>query len=165
MTLKWLSTILHYISIYLLYDILSGLQNQSQSLEDIWHVVTLGLIQLLCVLLRTQADAQHLYFGRRAALRVRKVLTILVASKALQKQSSRGPSASKLKKGKKDRRSLWIATSEEGGGDALISLTSQAERVSEFVATSYMLFGAPLELAIGCYILVRYVICLNRCHF
>lgn len=152
-----MSVALRYAAIFLLYLVLSALEDRS--VEGLYCVSALATLQLCCVLLKIQADAQHLYFGRRAATRIRQILTASILDAVLKRasplsESPREKRGSRLKRSKRDRRRSLDATgpsqpSPRAGGESVNQLTADSNRISTFVASVHILFGAPLEIIIS----------------
>jgi len=148
------------ITLYLILDTL-----MDQSFESRWRAGVLAALHLLCILAKSQADAIHLYYGRRAATRIRQelissVLNNVVARPVAVPNSQLGKKGSRTRRPKRERTKSWMSTSqirsrskEEHDVD-LNKLQSDSNRVASFVSSLYIMFGAPLEIAIGCAFLV-----------
>lgn len=157
------SIVFKYGSAVTLYLILDALLDQS--FENRWRAGVLAAVQLLCILAKSQADAIHLYYGRRAATRVRQelissILNRIIARPAPVSDPRLEKRGSRMKRTKKDRTTPWMNTPQTRGGAKrehnvdLNTLQSDSNRVVSFVSSLFILFGAPIEIAIGCTFLV-----------
>lgn len=154
-----------YGSAITLYFILDALLDQS--FEGRWHAGVLAVVQLLCVLAKSQADATHLYYGRRAATRIRQelissILNRVVACSVPVPHQRPEKRSSRMRRPKRERTKSWMSTSQARGSTGerdvdLNKLQSDSNRVASFVSSLFILFGAPLEVAIGCTFLVQCV--------
>ncbi|KAG8716744.1 hypothetical protein FRC09_015283 [Ceratobasidium sp. 395] len=114
----------------------------------------LALALCICQLLKSQALLQHLYFGRRASVRIKAELVGSIYEKALRRKDVLG-SVEKKPKGKgKDG-----AEGPGGGGESadagkIVSLiAADAEWVARFVTLGQFIYDAPVSAVIACVLL------------
>jgi hypothetical protein len=161
--INMLSIVFKYGSAITLYLILDALLDQS--FESRWRAGVLAAVQLLCILAKSQADATHLYYGRRAATRIRQelvssILNRVIASSVPVPYPRPEQRGSRMRRPKRERTKSWMSTSQTRGslrGEHDVDmnkLQSDSNRVASFVSSLFILFGAPLEVAIGCTFLV-----------
>ncbi|KAG8678115.1 hypothetical protein FRC08_018062, partial [Ceratobasidium sp. 394] len=101
----------------------------------------LALAACICQLVKSQAALQHLYFGRRASVRIKAELVASIYEKALRRKDVLGSVAQK--KG-------------DEGADAgkIVSLiAADAEWVSRFVTLGTFIYDAPVSAVIACVLL------------
>ncbi|QRW10315.1 ABC transporter [Ceratobasidium sp. AG-Ba] len=101
-----------------------------------------ALAACVCQLLKSQAALQHLYFGRRASVRIKAELVASVYEKALRRKDVLG-SVSKMGQ-------------DNEGADAgkIVSLiAADAEWVARFVTFGQFIYDAPVSAILACVLL------------
>ncbi|KAF7979924.1 hypothetical protein HWV62_40336 [Athelia sp. TMB] len=117
-------------------------------------------------LAKAQADVQHLWFGRRAATRMRSELMAAIYDKALKRRDFSGlvdadkvseakerkKSAKERAQDKKDRKGDAGDDPKAGAntGKIVNLMSGDANRIAQMVSGAYFLYGAPMEIVIAC---------------
>ncbi|KAI6003466.1 P-loop containing nucleoside triphosphate hydrolase protein [Pisolithus orientalis] len=145
------TVLLSYAAPYFLYQILNLIENPTR--ESRSKAYALALVAFVCAVLkarRGEADAQHLFFGRRASVRVSTQLTNAIYDKALKQSgvtmqepaSETGPAVASPNSNHPKR---------GAGGGKIVSLAAiDANKVSAIIASAYLLYGGPLETILAC---------------
>lgn len=184
LSLTLLSSILAYASPYFLKQILSSIEASTSPHPPANAIpkataYLFALFSLVASILKSQADLQHLFYGRRANVRIRAQLIGSIYDKALRTKDMNGvlgaggngsaSSASPDEKKSKKKDSLEIETTQAKKGPApssspaepsasrndasigkIVSLAAvDAMRISQQVAGAYMLYSAPFEIVIA----------------
>ena len=96
-----------------------------------------------CILFQGEADAQHLFFGRRASARVRVQLMDEIYDKALKRRDFSGVvSDSTVKPGDADKSTTPKQNANVGRVVNLMSI--DANKISMIVGSAYLLYGGEL---------------------
>ncbi|KAI0332220.1 multidrug resistance-associated ABC transporter [Cubamyces sp. BRFM 1775] len=110
-------------------------------------------------LLKSQADAQHLWFGRRAATRIRLELMSSIYDKALKRKDFSGVvdkgSGEKGKVTGQSNATTSDSKENAGVGKIVNLMAGDANRVSQFAGAIYYLYGAPFEIIVASIFLYR----------
>lgn len=126
-------------------------------------------------ILKGQADVQHLWYGRRAATRIRSELMAAIYEKSLKRKDFSGstdkgkrseesaPGAANGKSsgnqvkaaGKENKKKPESNTAGADIGKIVNLMSTDANRISGMVSGLYFIYGAPLELAIGSFFLYQ----------
>ncbi|KAG6810439.1 hypothetical protein H0H92_011858 [Tricholoma furcatifolium] len=132
---------LHYADPFFLKRILDIIDTSS-SPESHAQAYIYALFAFLCALCKSQADAQHLRFSRRAATRIRSELMAAIYDKGLKKSCSRTSDREKETKEGTERGS---ASDSKADTDrrTIIDLMADANRISITISTVY---AAPFEI-------------------
>lgn len=88
-TLMYVSVILSYAGPFFLKRILDAIDTDATPEDRAKAYIYAGLA-FVCQLLEAQSDLQHLWFGRRAASRVKSQLTAAIYDKALKRKDFSG---------------------------------------------------------------------------
>ncbi|PWN50944.1 P-loop containing nucleoside triphosphate hydrolase protein [Violaceomyces palustris] len=172
------SSVLAYASPFFLKQILGAIEAQDSAKPESGNTITISLpftvqangpatvsmetaylfaiFAFVCAVLKSQLDLQHLYYGRRASVRVKSMLVSTLYEKALRKKDISGVINQKEgqgAEGKKDDQSAKkgaetdLASADVG---KIVSLMAgDAQRVSLMIASIYMIYAAPIELMIA----------------
>ncbi|SNX81770.1 related to multidrug resistance protein [Melanopsichium pennsylvanicum] len=134
-----------------------------------------AIFALIASLIKTQTDLQHLYYSRRAGVRIKSELTLAIFDKALRRKDISGalqndgptkdvdatpqnadqdrPDASKSAKdaqqSKKAKKKQDDDKSSATVGKVVNLMSTDANSISVTVTTLYMGYSAPLELVIA----------------
>ncbi|CAE6351129.1 unnamed protein product [Rhizoctonia solani] len=116
-----------------------------------------AIAAFICQLIKSQSDLQHLYFSRRASVRVKGELVASVYEKALKRKDVTGAvqkNQEKDTKGKgKGKEAKPEAPQDSSSADVgkIVSLiAADSERVSRFVSMGPFIYEAPLSIIIAC---------------
>ncbi|CAE6413166.1 unnamed protein product [Rhizoctonia solani] len=114
-----------------------------------------AIAAFVCQLIKSQSDLQHLYFSRRASVRVKGELVASVYEKALKRKDVTGAvqkNQEKDVKGKgKEAKSEAPQDSSSADVGKIVSLiAADSERVSRFVSMGPFIYDAPLSVIIAC---------------
>ncbi|KAF9255059.1 multidrug resistance-associated ABC transporter [Marasmius fiardii PR-910] len=126
-------------------------------------------LMFLSSLAKAETDVQHLWFGRRAATRIRSELMASIYDKALKRKDIAGGGAEKskptdttnvnagngkVKKGKKAKGKGKEEDNEpKAGADVgkIVNLMGgDANIVAQACTGMYLIYGSPLEIVLGC---------------
>lgn len=93
-TLTYVSVIFNYLGPFFLKRILDSLDTRDEDEQErtkrISQAYIYAFLSFLCILGRAEADVQHLWFGRRAATRMRTSLMTAIYDKALKRKDFSG---------------------------------------------------------------------------
>ncbi|KAF8890823.1 multidrug resistance-associated ABC transporter [Gymnopilus junonius] len=85
-----MSVMFNYASPFFLKHILDAIDEKNPTPEGKAKAYIYSFLAFLCTLLKAQADAQHLWFGRRASVRLRSELMASIYDKALKRRDFSG---------------------------------------------------------------------------
>ena len=128
-----------------------------------------AVFALLASVIKTQTDLQHLYYSRRASVRIKSELTMAIYDKALRRKDISGSlqnavstadkedstdDADKAKAKDNGTSAKKVAKKEDDKSAASVGkvvnlMSSDANSISMTVTALYMGYSAPLELAIA----------------
>jgi hypothetical protein len=138
-----------------------------------------AFLSLACSLLKSQADMQHLWYGRQAVTRTRSILMGAIFDKAMKRKDFSGVTTSTNGKGKKDggkfkqisiKKAALESMGKSGKGDKnatkgmgagadigkIVNLMSgDASKVAQILGQLYNLYGAPFEIVVGTFFLYQ----------
>lgn len=86
--LTWISVVLDYASPYFMKQILDALLDPTD--ENIASGFVYASLAFLGTILKAESDVNHLWFSRRAAVRVKSELTSAIYEKALKRKDASG---------------------------------------------------------------------------
>jgi ABC-type multidrug transport system fused ATPase/permease subunit len=113
-----------------------------------------AVLALVVTILRSECDLQHLWFGRRAAVRGRSELMAAIYDKALKRKDFSGI----VEKKKKDGDGKEGEEEEKSNADVgkIVNLMSNdATRISNMLAMMSIIYNAPTEIVIASVYLYR----------
>lgn len=151
-----LTVSLSYAAPYFLRRILDLIENPTP--EHRSEAYTLALLAFLCAVLKGEADAQHLFFGRRASARVSAQLVNAIYDKALKRRDYSGvakkemPAETGPTKGAPSSKHSDPQPSADIGKVVNV-MAIDASKVSAIVASAYLLYGGPFEITLACVML------------
>ncbi|KNZ78578.1 ATP-dependent bile acid permease [Termitomyces sp. J132] len=168
LTLTLVSVGFNYTGPFFLKRILDAIDLTTPTPSSRAQAYIYALLAFLCSLLKSQADVQHLWFGRRAGTRIRSELMAGIYDKTLKrrdfsgvidknkkekmneeggKNEGMGGKNGKGKGGKKDDENEPKAGADVG---KIVNLmASDANRIAMTVSAMYFVYGAPLEIIIA----------------
>lgn len=127
------SVVLNYSSPYFIKKIIEALTTPTP--ESMAKAYTYALLAFLATLAKAQCDLNHLWFSRRAAVRVKSTLTSAIYEKALLRVDKSGVGESK---------------GTAGVGKVVNLMAGDTNRISNQVSSLYMLYASPFELLVCC---------------
>ncbi|KAI6115174.1 P-loop containing nucleoside triphosphate hydrolase protein [Pisolithus croceorrhizus] len=148
-----LTVSLSYAAPYFLRRILDLIESPTPERRSEAYV--LALLAFLCAVLKGEADAQHLFFGRRASARVSAQLVNAIYDKALKRRDYSGVAKKELPaetgptKGTPKSKSSDPQSSADIGKVVNV-MAIDAGKVSAIVASAYLLYGGPFEITLAC---------------
>ncbi|KAJ7505211.1 hypothetical protein B0H11DRAFT_1977471 [Mycena galericulata] len=162
------SVVFAYSGPYFLKRLLDAIDHPDKTNRDKGMAYQFAGLIFICSILKAQFDAQHLWYGQRAATRIRSELMAAIYDKALKRKDFSGiidkervQHVADKKKVAESGDSAAEATSKQAkvdeneptaGADIgkIVNLMSgDAERIATIVSSMYSLYGAPLEFTIG----------------
>lgn len=159
--LTYISVSFNYMGPYFLKRILDVINDPTPSTRPRAYVY--ALLAFLSTLGKAQADVQHLWFGRRAATRIRSQLMAAIYDKALKRKDYSGivdkdgskEASDRDKKGDPKARAEAAAKADEpkAGADVgkIVNLMAgDANRVAMTTSAMYFIYGSPFEIVIAC---------------
>ncbi|KAI0657563.1 multidrug resistance-associated ABC transporter [Cubamyces menziesii] len=154
------SIVFNYAGPFFLKRILDTLDASEGSPEKKALAFVYAFLAFASALLKSQADAQHLWFGRRAATRIRLELMTSIYDKALKRKDFSGTvdksSDGKAKKTTRQSNATQGDPKENAGVGKIVNLMAgDANRVSLSAAAIYYLYGAPFEIIVASIFLYR----------
>ncbi|KAF7342473.1 ABC bile acid [Mycena venus] len=170
------SVIFNYAGPFFLKRILDAIDKEHPTRRDKGTAYIYAGLMLLCAVLKAQTDLQHLWYGRRAATRMRVELIAAVYDKALKRRDfsglvdkekaaeaterakdktrGNGQTKAQTKKQKKEAKErAEKADDPKAGADTgkIVNLMAGDQtRVSGIVSGAYNIYGAPMEIIVGC---------------
>ncbi|GLB44359.1 putative ABC transporter transmembrane region [Lyophyllum shimeji] len=166
--LTFVSVIFNYAGPFFLKRILDSIALETPTPESRARAYIYAFLAFVCSLCKAQADVQHLWFGRRAATRIRSELMAAIYDKALKrkdfsgiidkgKQAEKEAEASTARKSNKQRKreekeKAEKADDPKAGADVgkIVNLMAgDANRVSQTISALYFIYGAPFEIIIA----------------
>ncbi|KAJ7175965.1 hypothetical protein C8R46DRAFT_1174662 [Mycena filopes] len=150
-----------YGSVFFLRRLLDSIDHPTNSDKGIAYE-TAGLM-FICSILKAQCDAQHLWYGQRAATRIRSELMAAIYHKALQRKdfsgitkthtpdndasgNTPGKSAAKPSNPKADENE---PTAGADIGKIVNLMSGDTERIATIANSLYNVYGAPFEFTIA----------------
>ncbi|CAE6476012.1 unnamed protein product [Rhizoctonia solani] len=116
-----------------------------------------AIAAFVCQLIKSQSDLQHLYFSRRASVRVKGELVASVYEKALKRKDVTGAVQKNQEKDVKGKGKGKAAKPEDPQdsssadvGKIVSLIAADSERVSRFVSMGPFIYDAPLSIIIAC---------------
>ncbi|KAJ1301639.1 hypothetical protein OPQ81_008884 [Rhizoctonia solani] len=114
-----------------------------------------AIAAFVCQLIKSQSDLQHLYFSRRASVRVKGELVASVYEKALKRKDVTGAVQKNQEKdvkgkGKEAKPDAPQDSSSADVGKIVSLIAADSERVSRFVSMGPFIYDAPLSIIIAC---------------
>ncbi|CAE6397156.1 unnamed protein product [Rhizoctonia solani] len=111
----------------------------------------------VCQLIKSQSDLQHLYFARRASVRIKGELVASIYEKALKRKDMSG-AVKKANIQGKNRPEVDPHTQPEESSSADIGkvvslIAADAEWISRFVTIGTFIYDAPVSAVISCFLL------------
>ncbi|KAH7911841.1 hypothetical protein BJ138DRAFT_1125686, partial [Hygrophoropsis aurantiaca] len=154
--LTLISVVFQYASPFFLKRILDAIENPSP--ENRSRAYIYAFLAFLCTMCKAQADVQRLWFGRRAATRMRSELMAAIYDKALKRSDYSGiidkdkAQEAADKKAGIDNSKNPTADDPKAGADIgkIVNLMAgDSNRVAMMMSAINMLYGAPLEIVIA----------------
>ncbi|CAE6434018.1 unnamed protein product [Rhizoctonia solani] len=112
----------------------------------------------ICQLIKSQSDLQHLYFARRASVRIKGELVASIYEKALKRKDMSG---AVKKPGKKDPGANPNARPEESSsadiGKVVSLVAADVEWISRFVTIGTFIYDAPVSAVVSCFLLYNFM--------
>ncbi|CAE6437640.1 unnamed protein product [Rhizoctonia solani] len=114
-----------------------------------------AIAAFVCQLIKSQSDLQHLYFSRRASVRVRGEVVASIYEKALKRKDVTGAVQKNQEKdvkgkGKEAKPDAPQDSSSADVGKIVSLIAADAERVARFVSMGPFIYDAPLSIIIAC---------------
>ncbi|KAF8836435.1 P-loop containing nucleoside triphosphate hydrolase protein [Paxillus ammoniavirescens] len=150
------SVVFNYASPYFLRRILESFDDKTPGALSRAYIY--ALLAFFCTLMKAQADVQHLWFGRRAATRMRVELMAAIYDKALKRQDYSGiVDKDKVKEAADKKAGISpsanpTADDPKAGADVgkIVNLMAvDANRIAMMVSGAYFIYGGPLEIIIA----------------
>ncbi|KAJ7459957.1 hypothetical protein FB451DRAFT_1272196 [Mycena latifolia] len=165
------SVIFAYAGPFFMKRLLDAIDHPDNSAKDKGTAYKYAGLMFICSILKAQFDAQHLWYGQRAATRIRSELMAAIYDKALKRKDFSGiidkdkaqheadkksASGSPPVTAKATQKEPSTAKADENkptaGADiskVLNLMSGDAERIATIVNSMYFVYGAPLEFIIG----------------
>ncbi|KAI0257019.1 hypothetical protein BJV78DRAFT_1272168 [Lactifluus subvellereus] len=164
--LTFVSVVFNYTSPYFLKRILDAINDPTPATRSRAYIY--ALLAFLCALCKAQADVQHLWFGRRAATRMRSQLMAAIYDKSLKRKdfsgivdkdsSKNAPDADGKKDPKASAEAQAKADDPKPGADIgkIVNLMAgDANRVAMTASAMYFIYGSPFEIIIAGFFLYQ----------
>ncbi|KAF9459383.1 multidrug resistance-associated ABC transporter [Collybia nuda] len=173
-SLTFVSVICNYTMPFFLKRILDAIDMKESTKESKSRAYIYALLAFSFSLIKAQADVHHLWYGRRAASRMRSELMAAIYDKALKRKDFSGiigekqkaeaaekaaaaaeaagpPKTSKERK-KAEKEKAAKADDPKAGADIgkIVNLmANDANRIAQMVSGLYFIYGAPFEILIA----------------
>ncbi|KAJ7134728.1 hypothetical protein C8R44DRAFT_610315 [Mycena epipterygia] len=167
------SVIFAYAGPFFLKRLLDAIDHPDRTSRDKGTAYNYAGFMFICSILKSQFDAQHLWYSQRAATRIRSELMAAIYDKALKRKdfsgiidqakaqhatdkingaapgvaSSDPPDKAVAKEQAKAKTDDNQATA--GAAKILNLMSGDAERIATIVNSMYFVYGAPLEFTVG----------------
>ncbi|KAL4065665.1 hypothetical protein V8B97DRAFT_2019002 [Scleroderma yunnanense] len=135
-----------YASPYFLRNVLDLINDPTP--EHRTRAYVQAFLAFFCALLKGEADAQHLFFGRRASARVRVQLMDAIYDKALKRREFSGI-VNKDATTTDDTEKSSVPKQNANVGKAVNLMAIDANKISLIVGSAYLLYGGPLEITLA----------------
>ncbi|KAG6887018.1 hypothetical protein C0995_002341, partial [Termitomyces sp. Mi166 len=166
LVLTLISVSFNYTGPFFLKRILDSIDHPEPTPSSRAQAYIYALLAFLCALLKSQADLQHLWFGRRAGTRMRSELMAGIYDKALKRRDFSGVVGREKEGGVEGRKGGKTGKGKGKGKDKgkedendpkagadvgkIVNLMAgDANRVSMTISAMYFIYGAPLEIIIA----------------
>lgn len=161
----YISVLFNYAAPYFLRRILDAIDDPTPAKRAQAYIFT--LLAFVCQVIKTEADLQHLWYGRRASTRIRIELMSAIYDKALKRRDFSGvisaeqkdasQDASDKRKGKqaKERKGTDDPRSGADIGKIVNLMAADANRTAMTISAMFLLYSAPFELVLGSVFLYR----------
>ncbi|KAF8717299.1 P-loop containing nucleoside triphosphate hydrolase protein, partial [Rhizoctonia solani] len=153
--LTFFSVFFDYLGPFFLKRILDAVESHEPEMRARAYV--LAGLAFVSRLLKAQADAQHMWHGRRASTRTRSEIMAAVYDKALKRKDAADMSGNKNKqisKGRKEKKDP-MKQEKAGIGKIVQVMSADASRVGKTVSGAYYIYAAPFELMFACILLYQ----------
>ncbi|CUA69534.1 ATP-dependent bile acid permease [Saccharomyces cerevisiae S288c] [Rhizoctonia solani] len=153
--LTFFSVFFDYLGPFFLKRILDAMSSHEPEMRAKAYV--LAGLAFVSRILKAQADAQHMWYGRRASARTRSEIMAAVYDKALKRKDAADMSGKKDKDRKKSRKGKKDPMKQEkaGIGKIVQVMSADASRVGKTVSGAYYIYAAPFELFFACVLLYQ----------
>ncbi|KAL4077404.1 P-loop containing nucleoside triphosphate hydrolase protein [Scleroderma citrinum] len=141
--LTFVTVLLSYASPYFLRNILELIDNPTP--ENRSRAYIQAFLACLCALLKGEADAQHLFFGRRASARVRVQLMDTIYDKALKRRYCSGV----VTQDATTTSGETVPRQNANVDDVVNLMATDANEISSMVGSAYLLYGGLLEMSLA----------------
>ncbi|KAL4065664.1 hypothetical protein V8B97DRAFT_1983434 [Scleroderma yunnanense] len=145
--LTFVTVLFSYAAPYFLRNILDLINDPTPEHHSRAYVQ--AFLACFCALMKGEADAQHLFFGRRASARVRVQLMDAIYDKALKRRDFSGFVNKDAATTADDTDKLDAPKPNANVGKAVNLMTIDANKVSMIVGSAYLLYGGPLEITLA----------------
>ncbi|KAF9255339.1 multidrug resistance-associated ABC transporter [Marasmius fiardii PR-910] len=143
-----LSSCVMYMSPYFLNHLLKSIDKDAVDVTpaDRSNAYIYACLMFFAALTKAHIDAQHLWFGRRAATRIRSELMAAIYDKALKRKddTSEGKAKSATNDGTEGKKSA------AGIGKVVNLMAADANTISNTVTDMSTVWSSPLDLVFGC---------------
>ncbi|KAF8838558.1 P-loop containing nucleoside triphosphate hydrolase protein [Paxillus ammoniavirescens] len=146
----------NYASPYFLRRILESIENPSPESRSQAYIY--AFLAFFCALVKAVTDAQHLWYGRRAATRLRVVFMAAIYDKALKRRDYSGVVDRTKAKEATGEKNGFLASGTRNSDDPkagadvgkIVNLMAvDANKVSRMVSGAHLIYGSPLEIIIA----------------
>ncbi|KIJ35247.1 hypothetical protein M422DRAFT_262416 [Sphaerobolus stellatus SS14] len=159
-TLTLISVILSYASPFFLNRILKAIEVSDKDPEARTRAYFYSLLMFVCSVCKIQADATHLWYGRRATTRVRTQLMTAIYAKALIRKDYSGVVEKKAEgakqangasgaNAKKDKKDAGKNSSGADIGKIVTLMSTDTNKIMGMVVSAYFFYGAPFDVIIA----------------
>ncbi|KIJ64255.1 hypothetical protein HYDPIDRAFT_91004 [Hydnomerulius pinastri MD-312] len=147
-----LLVVFNYASPYFLRRILESIEDPTP--ENRSQAYIYAFLAFFCALVKAETDAQHLWYGRRAATRLRVVLMAAIYDKALKRRDYSGVVDQARSKAVNEKAASGAPNSDDpkAGADIgkIVNLMAvDANKISTMVSGGHQIYGSPLEIMIA----------------
>ncbi|GAC95425.1 ATP-binding cassette transporter [Pseudozyma hubeiensis SY62] len=151
-TNTWYSMPLQHVAIFNMSDTINPAKKRA---------FLFAFFALLASVIKTQSDLQHLYYSRRAGVRIKSELTLAIYDKALRRkdisgslQSASSSALSQVSDKDVKVKSQKTNDNDEDKSSASVGkvvnlMASDTNQIANTVTTLYMGYAAPIELCIA----------------
>lgn len=163
--LTYVSVIFNYLGPFFLKRILDSLvveenDDERTRTRKVSQAYIYAFLAFLCTICRAEADVQHLWYGRRAATRIKSSLMTAIYDKALKRKDFSGIVDNDAAKNKNadPKKEDPKGDNPKAGADVgkIVNLmAADANRIAMITSGLYFLYGAPFEIIIAGFFLYQ----------
>ncbi|TFK50258.1 P-loop containing nucleoside triphosphate hydrolase protein [Heliocybe sulcata] len=147
--LTWTTVVCNYAGPFFLKKILSAIEDGPR--ESLSRAFVFACLSFLAHVLKGESELQHLWYGRRAATRLRTELQAAIYEKALKRKDYSGvvPKDKQGSDTSADNKDGEKPKAGAGIGKIVNLMSSDVERIVTISQILFYIYSAPFEIALG----------------
>jgi hypothetical protein len=134
-----------FLSPYFIKQILEGITTPTR--EKVATAYIYACLAFGVSIFKALVDLQHLWYGRRASIRIKNQMIAAVYDKALRRKDASGVIAEKENKDNKDGKETKVEVKKSSDSGRVVNLmASDANNVANTISGMYWVYGAPVQI-------------------